>query len=108
MPSYMSSALFQPITIVPENLEPPQLLDLIGDKLRHPGSSDDVTNKHPTHTLPMLFACEVNRGVVTFTQLQQPVAKTSLKSDKCYLLSYKDLVCTLQRGIATVEVHVLA
>lgn len=77
----------QPIVIVPENLEPPQLLNLLNsDKIRR------STNKHPTHTLPLIFGCEVNKGVVTFTQLQQPVAKKNLQSDKCYLLTYKDMV----------------
>ena len=74
--------------IVPENLEPPQLLDLLGTERAHPSPKN-----HPTHTLPLIFACEVNKGVVTFIQLPWPVAKKNLLSDKCYLLSYKDMVC---------------
>lgn len=79
----------QPVMIVPENLEPPQFLRLLNVEKSHPSTN----NKHPTHTLPLVFACEVNRGVVTFTRLQQPVTKKDLQSDKCYLLSYKDMVC---------------
>ena len=80
----------QPVMIVPETLAPPQLLNLLSsEKIR------SSTNKHPIHTLPLVFACEVNRGVVTFTQLQQPVTKKNLQSDKCYLLSYKDVVANI-------------
>ena len=85
----------QPIMIVPESLEPPQLLNLLGIERIHPSS-----NKHPTHMLPLVFACEVSKGVVTFTQLQQPVTKKILKPEKCYLLSYKDMVCLIHNSIA--------
>ena len=78
----------QPVVIVPENLEPPQFLNLLVTERFCPSS-----NKHPTHTLPLVFACGVSKGVVTFTQLQQPVTKRNLQSDKCYLLSYKNMVC---------------
>jgi hypothetical protein len=79
----------QPVVVVPENLEPPQFLSLLGTERFHPSSP----NVCPTHTLPLIFVCGVNKGVVTFTQLQQPVTKKNLLSDKCYLLSYKNMVC---------------
>ena len=79
--------------IVPENLEPPQLLNIFTDKTSH--SLNQSSSKYPTHILPTLFVCEVNKGVVTFAQLQRPVLKKSLKSDKCYVLSYKALVSSI-------------
>ena len=80
--------------IVPENLEPPQLLHIFTDKMSH--SPYHSSSKYPTHILPTVFMCEVNRGVVTFAQLQRPVVKKSLKSNMCYLLSYKALVSNVE------------
>ena len=80
--------------IVPENLEPFQLLNLFSGI--HSDTHSSPYTDYPTHTLPMLFVCEVNRGVVTFTQLQRPVTKKSLKPDKCYLLTYKASVSVVR------------